>query len=60
MQIFPADLVVSADNAALQDRPKTFDCVRMNCANDMLANGVIDNAEIPTAPPAASRIDRIF
>jgi hypothetical protein len=32
----------------------------MNCANDMLANGVIDNAEIPTAPRAASRIDRVF
>jgi hypothetical protein len=32
----------------------------MNCANDMLANGVIDNAETPTAPRAASRINRTF
>jgi hypothetical protein len=42
MQVFLADLMVSSDNAALEERPATLDGVRMNCANDMLTNGVID------------------
>jgi hypothetical protein len=41
-QVFPADLVIGPDNAALQDRPEALDCIGVNCANDMLANGVID------------------
>jgi len=41
VQIFLADLTERPDNTALQDRPEAFDCVRMNCANDMLADSVI-------------------
>jgi hypothetical protein len=42
MQIFLADLVVSADNAALQDRPESLNRIGVDRPNDMLANGVID------------------
>ena len=42
-QIFAADFVVTANNAALQDRPKAFDCIGVNCADDMLTDAVIDN-----------------
>jgi hypothetical protein len=42
MQIFLANLVVSPDNAALQDGPEALNRVRVNCANDVLANGVVD------------------
>jgi hypothetical protein len=42
MQIFLAYLVISSNNAAFENRPEAFDCIGMNRANDMLANGVID------------------
>jgi hypothetical protein len=44
MQIFLADLVVGPHNAALQDRPKALDCVRVDRADDMLANAVVNDA----------------
>jgi hypothetical protein len=42
MQIFLADLMESPDDATLQDRPEAFDCVGVNRANDVLANGVVN------------------
>lgn len=42
MQIFLADLMERPDNAALQDRPETLNRVRVDRANDVLADGVID------------------
>jgi hypothetical protein len=42
MQIFSANFVISPDDPTLQDRPKTFNCVRMDRTNDVLPNGVID------------------
>jgi hypothetical protein len=42
MQIFLADLVIGSDNAALEDRPEAFNRVGVNCANDVLANCMID------------------
>jgi hypothetical protein len=42
MQILLADLMVGTNNPALQDRPEAFDCVRMNRANNMLPDGVIN------------------
>ncbi len=42
MKILSAYLVERPYNAALQDRPETFDCVRVDRADDMLANTVID------------------
>ena len=41
-QIFVADLVEAAHDAALDERPETFDRVRVDCANDMLAFGVVN------------------
>lgn len=41
-QIFFAYLVIAADDPAFEQRPKTFNRVRMNCADDILAFGVID------------------
>lgn len=43
-KIFAADFVVTANDAALQDRPEAFDCVGVDCADDMLPRLVIDNA----------------
>jgi hypothetical protein len=42
MQIFLADLMERPDSSSLQDRPEAFDCVRMDCANDILTDSVID------------------
>jgi hypothetical protein len=42
MQIFLADLMECPDDSALEDGPEAFNCIGVNCANDMLANGVID------------------
>jgi hypothetical protein len=42
MQIFLADLVISSNNAALQDRPEALNCIRMNRANDVLADCVVN------------------
>jgi hypothetical protein len=42
MQIFVADLMECSDNAALEDRPEAFNRIRMNCADDMLTNGVVN------------------
>jgi hypothetical protein len=41
-KILVTDLVEVAHNAALDERPETLDCVRMNRADDMLTFGVID------------------
>ncbi len=41
-QIFAADLVISPHDAALQDRPKAFNRIRVNCPNDMLADGMVN------------------
>jgi hypothetical protein len=46
MQIFFANLMVRPDNTALQDRPETFDGVRMNCADDVLTDAVVNNAVV--------------
>jgi hypothetical protein len=42
MQIFLADLVVGSHDAALEDRPETFNRIGVNRTNDVLANGMID------------------
>jgi hypothetical protein len=44
VQIFLANLAVSADDAALQNRPEALNRVRVNCANDMLADAVVNDA----------------
>jgi len=41
-QIFSADLMISPDDAALDKRPEAFNGVRMNCANDVLADGMVN------------------
>lgn len=38
-----ADLVEGADNAALDDRPEALNRVRVNCADDVFALGVVDS-----------------
>src|SRR5271155_1239830 len=43
-QIFAADFVEVSDDAALEDAPKSFNRVGVNCADDVLATTVIDNA----------------
>ncbi len=43
MQILLADLVVCANYTALQDRPEAFDGVGVDCANDMLADAVVND-----------------
>jgi hypothetical protein len=42
--IFFADFVERADYAAFENRPKTLDRISMNCADDILATGVVDDA----------------
>jgi len=42
-QIFAADLVVGANNAALQDRPKAFDSIGVNSADNIVAAALADN-----------------
>lgn len=41
-QIFAADFVIAAHDAALQDRPEALDCVGMDRTDDMLTNAVVD------------------
>lgn len=41
-QILAADLVIAAHDTALNQRPKTFDCVGVDCADNVLACLVID------------------
>src|SRR5262249_22022862 len=41
-QIFVTDLVETAHDTALDQRPEAFDRVRMNCANDMLAGRMVN------------------
>jgi hypothetical protein len=41
MQIFPANLVIGSDNATLEDRPKAFDCVGVDCADNMLSDSMV-------------------
>ena len=43
-QIFAADLVVSSDDAAFDERPEAFDRIRMDCADHVLADAVVNNA----------------
>jgi len=40
--IFAAHFVERADHAALEDRPEAFDSLSVNCADDILASGVIN------------------
>jgi hypothetical protein len=40
--IFPAHFVERADNAALENRPEALDGLRVDCADDVLASGVIN------------------
>jgi len=42
-KIFSTDLVIGTHNAALEQRPKTFDGVGMNRAHHVLPCGVVDN-----------------
>ena len=42
-QIFAADLVEGADDAALEDRPEAFNRVRVDRADDVLLGDVIDD-----------------
>jgi hypothetical protein len=55
MQIFPTNFVVSPNNAALEDRPEAFNRVGVDCANDVLSNGMIDGLmwETPLQPRIA-------
>jgi hypothetical protein len=41
--IFSAHFVESADHAALEDRPKSFDGLGVDCSDDVLPFGVIDD-----------------
>ena len=43
-QIFGADFVERADDAALEDRPEAFDGLSVYRANNILASGVINDA----------------
>jgi hypothetical protein len=58
MQIFLADLVVGSDNAALQDRLEALNRIGVNCADDMLTNGVIDGLVRESAGSASYIPDR--
>jgi hypothetical protein len=51
-QIFFADFVKAAHDPAFQDRPKAFDRVGVDGADDVLPLGVIDNAVIKVAVEA--------
>src|ERR1700730_9711080 len=42
--IFAAHFVECADYAALENRPEAFDGLRVDCADDVLASGMINNA----------------
>jgi len=42
MQIFPANLMVRPNNTTLEDRPESFNRIRVDRANDMLTDGVVD------------------
>lgn len=55
--VFAADLMEGADDAALEDRPKAFNRVGMDCSDYVLALGVVDDAmgefvpELPVGGP---------
>jgi hypothetical protein len=49
-QVFPADLVIGADNTALHQRPEALNRVRMQRADHIPLGGVIDSAMVETAP----------
>jgi hypothetical protein len=42
--IFPAHFVECADYAALEYRPEALDCLSVNCADDILSFGMINDA----------------
>jgi hypothetical protein len=44
MQIFFADLVVCPDDSTLQDRPKALNRVRVDCADNVLTDAVVNDA----------------
>jgi hypothetical protein len=58
MEIFLADLVVCCDNTALQDRTEALNRIGVNCANDMLADCVVNElmreTELQTAMAGVS------
>src|ERR1700733_13731118 len=43
-QIFAANFVETADDAAFENTPEAFNRVGMDCADDVLSRTVIDNA----------------
>lgn len=43
-QIFLADLMIAADDAALEDAPEALNRIRVNCADNVLTVAVIDGA----------------
>src|SRR5258706_15626714 len=43
-QILAADLVIGADHTALNQRPETFNRIRVQRADDVLASGMMDSA----------------
>jgi hypothetical protein len=47
-QIFATDLVISPDDAALDERPEALNCIRMDCTNDVFANAMV-NGLMPEA-----------
>jgi hypothetical protein len=42
--IFPAHFVECADHAAFENRPEAFDGLSMNCADDILAPGMVNGS----------------
>jgi hypothetical protein len=42
--IFAAHFVECANDATLEDRPKTFDSLGVDCADDILASGMVNDA----------------
>jgi hypothetical protein len=58
--IFTAHFVECADNAALEDRPEAFNGLSMDCTDDILAFGVVNNAVriFPIEPLVATPLIR--
>src|ERR1700674_488238 len=42
-QVLGADLMERANHAALKDAPKSLNRVRMDCADDIFASGVVEH-----------------
>ena len=57
-QVFVTDLVEIAHNTALDQRPEALDCVRMNRADDMLTNVVVNGLYAGTDTSIGYSCDR--